>query len=83
MNTNEAAIKIQKAWFAYRSWCVAQDVEYERDGYSPQPNYYYEPDYSNRLRRRRLLKLHTILLQIKNGLISEQITLSTTHNEVD
>lgn len=46
MNPNQAATKIQKAWFDYQSWRVAQSAEYERDGYSPEPNYCYEPDYS-------------------------------------
>ena len=46
MNDITAAIVIQKAWLKWKSWQAAQEVEYERDGYSPEPNYCYEPEYS-------------------------------------
>jgi hypothetical protein len=28
MNPDQAAQIIQKAWFEYKSWCVAQNAEY-------------------------------------------------------
>lgn len=38
MTPDEAARIIQKAWFEWKSWCVAQDCEYS------ETNYYYPDD---------------------------------------
>jgi len=45
MTPDQAARRIQTAWFEYRSWCIAQNAEYTDTPLAWIPNdYYFDED---------------------------------------